>query len=85
MENVNQCQFTAHVKVSVCGAKLSGELKQYTPCSKLTLLYSGHPAAYRLFILVHLAMYSELHLPVGYIIPLSQSHSSCQGSLRSAR
>jgi hypothetical protein len=81
MEHVNQCQFTAHVKVSVGGAKLSGELKQHTPCSKLTLLYSGLPAANRLFILVHLAMYSELHNPVGYITALSESHSSCQGSL----
>ena len=52
---------------------------------KLTLLYSGHPAANRLFILAHLAMYSELHLPVGYIIALSESHSSCQGFIRSAR
>jgi len=49
MQNVNQYLFTAHVKVSVGGAKPSGELKQHTHCSKLTLLYSGHPAANRLF------------------------------------
>ena len=86
MENVNRCQFTAHVKVSVGGAKLSGELKQHThpvPNWHYSILDTLRQIG--CFILVHLATFSELHLHVGYIIPFSESHSSCQGSLRSVR
>lgn len=67
------------------GQNCQANLKHHTPFSKLPLLYSGILTANGFFILVHFAMYSELHRPTGLKTRLFESQSSYQGSLKSAR